>query len=94
MSSINGLGGVSPLQQTSSVAKSAATADTSATAKPSLSDRLELSGMSGLLQSLKTGGDFRADKVATIKAQIEAGTYETDDKLDVASDKLLDELTK
>ena len=94
MSSINGLSGVSPLQQTASVAKSAAAQVSSAAQKPSLSDRLELSGMSGLLQSLKTGGDFRADKVASIKAQIESGTYETDDKLNVASDKLLDELSK
>ena len=94
MSSINGLGSTSPLQQTQSVAKSAPSVSTSATAKPSLSDRLELSGMSGLLQSLKAGGDFRADKVATIKAQIESGSYETDAKLDAASDRLLDELTK
>ena len=59
-----------------------------------LTDRVELSGMSGLLKSLKAGNDFRADKVADIKAQIEAGTYETDEKLDVASDRLLDDLMK
>ena len=94
MSSIHGLSSVSPVQQTSSVAKTAATEVTSAAQKPSLSDRLELSGVSGLLQSLKAGGDFRADKVASIKSQIEAGTYETDDKLDAASDRLLDELSK
>ena len=94
MSSINGLGGTSPLHQTAAVAKAAVTQQTSATAKPSLSDRIELSGMSGLMASLKAGGDFRADKVANIKAQIEAGTYESDDKFDVASDRLLDELSK
>jgi anti-sigma28 factor (negative regulator of flagellin synthesis) len=33
------------------------------------------------------------DKVASIKAQIEAGTYEDDHKLDVAADRLLDDLT-
>jgi anti-sigma28 factor (negative regulator of flagellin synthesis) len=59
-----------------------------------LTDRVELSGMSGLLKSLKAGHDFRADKVADIKAQIEAGTYESEEKLDVAADRLLDDLLK
>src|SRR5687768_1464712 len=59
-----------------------------------IADRVELSGMSGILKSLKAGNDFRADKVAEIKAQIEAGTYESDEKLDVATDRLLDDLLK
>ncbi len=90
MSTIHGLGSVSPLQQTQATTQSAPAS--SAATTPTLSDRLELSGMSGLLQSLKVGGDFRADKVATIKSQIQAGTYETDEKLDGASDRLLDAL--
>lgn len=57
-------------------------------------DRLELSGASHLLQSLKANNGIRADKVASIKAQIQAGTYEDDQKLDGAIDKLLDELNK
>ena len=92
MSNINGLGSVSPLQQTSSVAKTAATQVSSAANKPTLSDRIELSGLSGMHALLKSGGDFRADKVASIKAQIEAGTYETDDKFDAVSDKVLSAL--
>lgn len=59
-----------------------------------ITDRVELSGMCGILKSLKAGNDFRADKVADIKAQIEAGTYETDEKLDIAADRLLDDLLK
>jgi anti-sigma28 factor (negative regulator of flagellin synthesis) len=38
--------------------------------------------------------DMRAEKVAQIKAQIEAGTYDDDQKLDVATDRLLDDLLK
>jgi len=57
------------------------------------SDRLELSGASHLLKALKSN-DVRADKVASIKAEIENGTYVDDHKLDVAIDKLLDDLTK
>ena len=56
-------------------------------------DRLELSGGSHLLKTLKSN-DVRTDKVASIKAQIEKGTYEDDHKLNVAIDKLLDDLTK
>tara|TARA_B100000676_G_C17557510_1_gene570516 strand:+ start:127 stop:417 length:291 start_codon:yes stop_codon:yes gene_type:complete len=36
--------------------------------------------------------EIRADRVEEIKAAIEAGTYETLDKLDVAVDRLLDEI--
>lgn len=57
------------------------------------SDRLELSGVSHLLNSLKSN-DVRADKVAAVKVQIESGTYEDDKKLNVAVDKLLDDLMK
>ncbi len=56
-------------------------------------DRLELSGVSHLLQTLKNN-DIRTDKVAAIKAQIEAGTYEDDHKLNVAIDHLMDDLSR
>ena len=55
------------------------------------SDRVELSGVGGLLAKLKSN-DIRTDKVADIRAQLDAGTYETEDKLDGAVDKLLGEL--
>ena len=57
-------------------------------------DRLELSGASHLLQTLKAGSGIRADKVASVKAQIQAGTYDDEAKLDGAVNKLLDELNK
>src|SRR5688572_22601506 len=57
------------------------------------SDRVELSGMSHLLKALKSN-DVRTEKVADIKAQIEAGQYEDDKKLDAAVDRLLDDLLK
>ena len=93
MSSISGLGGNNPIQQTSAVTPQAPVEQTAASSRASAADRLELSGVSHLFQALKTN-DVRADKVASVKAQIEAGTYETDDKLDGATDKLLDELFK
>ena len=91
MSSINGLGQPAPVQQTSN-AKPAAAVENAAPSRAA--DRVELSGVSHLLKSLKTN-DVRVDKVAQIKAQIEAGTYDADgSKLAGSLDGLLDDLTK
>ena len=56
-------------------------------------DRLELSGHSHLLTALRSN-EVRVDKVAVIKSQIEAGNYESDEKLDVAIDRMLDEMMR
>lgn len=66
---------------------------TDGAAQPRATDRLELSGGSHLLKALKAN-DVRTEKVASVKGQIEAGTYEDDYKLNVAADRLLDDLTK
>lgn len=58
---------------------------------PRGADTVELSGMQTFLATLKAN-DIRADKVAQVRAQIAAGTYETDDKLSIAADRLLDDL--
>ncbi len=55
-------------------------------------DKVEFSGLDAMLKTLHAGGDVRTDKVAQVKAQIEAGTYEDDKKLDAAVDKMLDDL--
>jgi anti-sigma28 factor (negative regulator of flagellin synthesis) len=92
MSSVNGVGGNSPVQKIISnpIYRSVPT-DPS---KPSsATDKVELSGMSHLLKALKDN-DVRTDKVAAIKAQIEAGTYEEDAKMDAAVDRMLDDLMK
>ena len=92
MSSINNVGNNSPIQKVvgQPIQKQV---PTDAPKQLPLTDRVELSGVSHLLKALKTN-DVRADKVAEIKAQIEAGTYDTDEKLDVATDRLLDDLLK
>jgi anti-sigma28 factor (negative regulator of flagellin synthesis) len=91
MNPINNVGSNNPIHKinTTPVHKEA---PTTAPNKPSLADRVELSGVGHLLGTLKDS--VRADKVAAVKAQIEAGTYEDDKKLDVAVDRLLDELNK
>jgi len=89
--SIQGIGNNSPIQKIVSNPISKSIPAGSAQ-PPRGTDRLELSGLSQMLHSLKTSPDIRADKVADIKAQIEAGTYEDDKKLNIAADRLLDDL--
>src|SRR3954465_3733035 len=48
-----------------------------------VADKLQLSGVSHMLATLKAN-DVRGEKVAAIKSQIDAGTYESDAKLDAA----------
>jgi negative regulator of flagellin synthesis FlgM len=91
MSNINGIGqtrGINPIQAPKPTAKTEQAASTSSTNR---TDKVELSNVNALLTKLKTN-DVRTDKVADIKAQIDAGKYETDDKLDAAIDKLMDDL--
>ena len=92
MSQINGVGSNSPIQKiVSQPIQKQIPAD--APAQLPVTDRVELSGMGGMLKALKQN-DVRADKVAEIKSAIEAGTYESDDKLNAAIDRLLDEMDK
>ncbi len=97
MSSINHLGGASGPNSIHRVVANPVQkqipADAPAQLPATASDRLELSGVSHLLKSLKNN-DVRTDKVAIIKAQIEAGTYDDEKKLDAAVDRLLDDLLK
>jgi flagellar biosynthesis anti-sigma factor FlgM len=92
--SIQGIGSNSPIQKITSnpVQKSVEPGSTQPTRG---SDKVELTGVSQLLQTLKSGGDVRIDKVADIKAQIAAGNYsDTDGKLDVAAGRMLDDVLK
>ncbi|HOA53174.1 MAG TPA: flagellar biosynthesis anti-sigma factor FlgM [Thermogutta sp.] len=48
--------------------------------------------MGQLLDKVHDLPDIRADLVARIRAEIAAGTYETEEKLQVALERLLDEI--
>ena len=54
-------------------------------------DRLDIS-LEALNRSREAEQPFRADKVAELRAQIDAGGYDSDEKLDAAVSKMLDEL--
>lgn len=45
------------------------------------------------VRAAESGSDIRMDKVASIRAAIAQGTYETPEKLDLALDRLLERLS-
>jgi negative regulator of flagellin synthesis FlgM len=55
-------------------------------------DQVDISPEAEFLSLAHSLPDIRQDRVAEIRAQIASGTYETDEKLNVALDRLLDEL--
>lgn len=57
-----------------------------------IQDELTLSDAGQMVDRVKEMPDIRQDRVNSIRAQIEAGTYETDDKLEIALNRLLDEI--
>ena len=93
MSAIHGIGANSALNKVvnNPIRKQLPTAQPAAV-QTRAHDKVQLSGVSHMLQVLKTGGDIRADKVASIREQLKAGTYESEAKLDAAIDRLIDDL--
>ncbi len=55
-------------------------------------DRVEVSDHARLLARLKSLPEIRQDLVSRVRDEIQAGTYETPQKLDAALNQLIDEL--
>ena len=55
-------------------------------------DRVDISPAAEAAVRAAESGEIRHELVNQIRDQIESGTYETPDKLDVALDRLLDEI--
>lgn len=56
------------------------------------SDRVELSRAAKYLSQLRAEPEQRTDLINRVRAEIESGTYLSDDKLDQAADQLLDDI--
>ncbi|MGA2233705.1 MAG: hypothetical protein ABSH22_22600 [Tepidisphaeraceae bacterium] len=86
MSTINNISSNDPVQQLANrpIQRTVPADSTDTTATPAPADRLELSGVSYLVQSLQTN-NVRTDLVSNV--------YEDDNKLNVTVDKLLNDLT-
>ena len=59
---------------------------------PSISDVIEISDVAKLAAKIGELPPVRTELVERVKAQIVAGTYETTEKLDIAADRLMDDL--
>lgn len=57
------------------------------------SDRVELSDQARLLSKLKQLPEIREGLVNSIKSQIDAGNYDTDERFDTAINALIDDMT-
>lgn len=55
-------------------------------------DQLDISPEAEMLSQVHNLPEVRQDRVAEIRAQIKNGTYDTDEKLDIALSRLLDEI--
>ena len=55
-------------------------------------DKVQISELARLKAKLATVPELREDLVNRVKAEIEAGTYDTIDKVQIAAEKLLAEL--
>ena len=86
---------ISGVDATRSAAKSNApqAAAASASASTTPVDQLDLSPEAlEIVQTQPSGETFRADKVASLREAIAQGGYDTDEKLNVALEKLFDSL--
>jgi negative regulator of flagellin synthesis FlgM len=86
---------IPPIQSSGQVASTVSPRSTAA--KPTspeyeTGDQLEISETGQILSSLSADPSIRADRVAQIRQAIADGTYETQDKLDVTIDRLMDVL--
>ena len=59
---------------------------------PTVSDVIEISDVAKLAAKIAELPPVRTELVERVKAEIVAGTYETNEKLDIAVDKLMEEL--
>ena len=82
------LHGAQPLNAPHRVAASRAPVETSYAAPM---DTVEFSSEASLIGQVHNLPEIRADRVSQLRAEIAAGIYETEDKLDAALDRLLDE---
>jgi len=57
-----------------------------------IQDELQISDEALLIEQVKQVPEIRHDRVDAIRAEIAKGTYETDEKIQIALERLLDEI--
>jgi negative regulator of flagellin synthesis FlgM len=59
---------------------------------PKIADQVDISDAARLVEQVQQMPEMRQDRLEAVRRQIAAGTYETSDKLNVAIERLLDEI--
>ena len=62
------------------------------TSSPQIQDELSISDAARLAEQVRQMPEVRQELVDRVRAQIASGTYDTPDKLDLAVERLLDEI--
>lgn len=91
MSDINPI--VRPQQTTFESVSKSTTAHSDSAKSTRTGDRVELSNQARLLSKLKQLPEVREGLVNSVKSQIDAGSYDTDERFDTAVNALLDDLS-
>lgn len=84
--------GVHPSIPPQSVEPAAPVASEKPVAASQPADVVEISSAAQLAAKVQELPDIRPDVVARVKAEIEAGTYETPERIEVAIDRLMEDL--
>jgi len=97
-----GVGGAGPVDPRKRIERTERSEKPSEVSAPRSADKVEISGQTEapdkaahveqLNALLRDVPDVRAERIAEIRKEIEAGTFETDTRIDGAIDRLLDEL--
>ena len=86
------VGGINPTQGPPPVQPGPAAHSSAPDQASPLADTVEISQQAQLASKIASLDPVRADLVAQVRAEIQAGTYETAEKLDTAIARLLNEL--
>jgi len=87
LNSINAAAAMNPVEPISKAAQASQPGDAMA-----IVDTVEISTAARLAAMAQELPDVRTDLVAKVKAELAAGVYETPDKIEVAIERLLDDL--
>lgn len=89
---VNSIGPVSGSQPIRKVAQPATPPPTAEARPTSPTDELQLSSASPEVGEADLKSEFQMQRIAQIQQQIADGTYETQEKLDIAVDRMLESL--
>ncbi|MDA1015599.1 MAG: flagellar biosynthesis anti-sigma factor FlgM [Planctomycetota bacterium] len=89
---VNAIGSVQRTAPVNHTQQSAVSQKQSTTRLSAPQDELEISEAARMLGDMQSNNDLRSERLAQIKAAINDGTYESDEKLGIALDKLMKEV--